>query len=57
VHAEYAELKCGYEVPSQLGIDRWLQVLAVAQADDFNTLGILNKSISLQIQIRQDVTS
>ncbi|MFY5899484.1 MULTISPECIES: pantothenate kinase [Acinetobacter calcoaceticus/baumannii complex] len=34
VHAEYAELKCGYEVPSQLGIDRWLQVLAVAQTDE-----------------------
>ena len=27
VHAEYAGLQCGYEVPSQLGIDRWLQVL------------------------------
>lgn len=31
VHAEYAGLQCGYEVPSQLGIDRWLQVLAVAE--------------------------
>lgn len=31
VHAEYAGLHCGYEVPSQLGIDRWLQVLAVAK--------------------------
>lgn len=31
VHAEYAGLKCGYDVPSQLGIDRWLQVLAMAK--------------------------
>lgn len=30
VHAEYAGLSCGYDEPSQLGIDRWLQVLAVA---------------------------
>ena len=33
VHAEYAGLKCGYDVPSQLGIDRWLQVLAMAKVD------------------------
>ncbi len=33
VHAEYAQLKCGYDQPAQLGIDRWLQVLAVAQPD------------------------
>ncbi len=33
VHAEYAGLKCGYDVPSQLGIDRWLQVLAMAKID------------------------
>ena len=31
VQAEYAGLTCGYDEPSQLGIDRWLQVLAVAQ--------------------------
>ncbi|ANF81159.1 pantothenate kinase [Acinetobacter sp. NCu2D-2] len=31
VEAEYAGLGCGYDEPSQLGIDRWLQVLAVAQ--------------------------
>lgn len=31
VHAEYAGLSCGYDEPSQLGIDRWLQVLAVAK--------------------------
>lgn len=30
VHAEYAGLQCGYDQPKQLGIDRWLQVLAVA---------------------------
>lgn len=31
VHAEYAGLSCGYDEPQQLGIDRWLQVFAVAQ--------------------------
>ena len=30
VHAQYAGLQCGYDIPSQLGIDRWLQVLAMA---------------------------
>lgn len=30
VHAEYAGLSCGYHDTTQLGIDRWLQVLAVA---------------------------
>ncbi|OTG65716.1 pantothenate kinase [Acinetobacter sp. ANC 4470] len=30
VHAEYAGLSCGYNDTTQLGIDRWLQVLAVA---------------------------
>lgn len=33
VHDEYAGLHCGYDVPQQLGIDRWLQVLAVAKPD------------------------
>lgn len=33
VHAEYAGLACGYNQPKQLGIDRWLQVLAVANAE------------------------
>ena len=33
VHAEYAGLSCGYDEPAQLGIDRWLQVLAVAKPD------------------------
>lgn len=31
VHAEYAGLICGYDNTTQLGIDRWLQVLAVVQ--------------------------
>lgn len=31
VHADYAGLKCGYHHPEQLGIDRWLQVLACAK--------------------------
>lgn len=33
VEAEYAGLRCGYVEPQRLGIDRWLQVLAVAQAE------------------------
>lgn len=33
VQAEYAGLRCGYVEPQRLGIDRWLQVLAVAQAE------------------------
>lgn len=33
VHAEYSGLMCGYDNTSQLGIDRWLQVLAVANAN------------------------
>ncbi|MEB3753964.1 type III pantothenate kinase [Acinetobacter sp. MD2(2019)] len=33
VHAEFAGLSCGYDEPKQLGIDRWLQVLAVAQPE------------------------
>lgn len=33
VHADYAGLKCGYDQVEQLGIDRWLQVLAVAHAE------------------------
>lgn len=36
VQAEYAGLICGYDQPSQLGIDRWLQVLAVATQPDEN---------------------
>lgn len=33
VEALYAGLKCGYSDPSLLGVDRWLQVLAVARPD------------------------
>lgn len=33
VQAEYAGLHCGYDDTSLLGIDRWLQVLAVASAE------------------------
>ena len=33
VHQHYAGLKCGYDQVEQLGIDRWLQVLAVANAE------------------------
>ncbi|AXY58362.1 type III pantothenate kinase [Acinetobacter chinensis] len=36
VHAEYAGLQCGYQETSQLGIDRWLQVLAVVSSSDQN---------------------
>lgn len=40
VHAEYAGLHCGYAEPQQLGIDRWLQVLAVAQPNqEFCVIG------------------
>ena len=31
VHAQYANLITGYDNPSQLGIDRWLQVLAMSK--------------------------
>ena len=36
VHAEYAGLSCGYDDTTQLGIDRWLQVLAVATDPEQN---------------------
>ena len=36
VHAEYAGLSCGYDDTTQLGIDRWLQVLAVANDPEQN---------------------
>lgn len=35
VHSEYAGLQCGYDDPKQLGIDRWLQVLAFAKQEQF----------------------
>lgn len=31
VHAHYAGVQCGYSNVEQLGIDRWLQILAVAE--------------------------
>ena len=31
VHAQYANLITGYDQPQQLGIDRWLQVLAMSK--------------------------
>lgn len=31
VHAEYAGLITGYDIPQQLGIDRWLQVFAMTR--------------------------
>ncbi len=31
VTANHAGLRCGYDQPQQLGVDRWLQVLAVTQ--------------------------
>lgn len=31
VHAEYAGLIAGYDIPQQLGIDRWLQVFAMTR--------------------------
>lgn len=40
VHPQYAGLQCGYEHPEQLGIDRWLQVLAVARPEqDYCVIG------------------
>lgn len=31
VDAQCAGLRCGYDVPAQLGIDRWIQMLAIAK--------------------------
>lgn len=31
VHQEFSGLRCGYQNPTQLGVDRWLQMLAVEQ--------------------------
>lgn len=40
VHAQYAELITGYDNPAQLGIDRWLQVLAMSkQKNKFCIIG------------------
>lgn len=52
VHAEYAGLKCGYDVPSQLGIDRWLQVLAMAKPDQ--NFCIIGCGTALTIDLVED---
>ena len=51
VHAEYAGLRCGYDHIEQLGIDRWLQVLAVAKADD--DLCVISCGTALTIDLTQ----
>ena len=50
VHAEYAGLHCAYDI-SQLGIDRWLQVLAVAQPGQ--DLCIISCGTALTIDLTQ----
>ncbi|SPL70543.1 type III pantothenate kinase [Acinetobacter stercoris] len=51
VHTEYAGLHCGYDEPSQLGIDRWLQVLAVANAQD--NICVISCGTALTIDLTQ----
>lgn len=51
VHAEYAGLSCGYDNTSQLGIDRWLQVLAVADKDQ--DLCVVSCGTALTIDLTQ----
>ena len=51
VHAEYAGLKCGYDHVEQLGIDRWLQVLAVADAE--KDLCVISCGTALTIDLTQ----
>ena len=51
VHAEYAGLKCGYDHVEQLGIDRWLQVLAVANAEQ--DLCVISCGTALTIDLTQ----
>ena len=51
VHAEYAGLKCGYDHVEQLGIDRWLQVLAVANA--VQDLCVISCGTALTIDLTQ----
>jgi type III pantothenate kinase len=50
VQAEYASLSCGYDI-QQLGIDRWLQVLAVAEAD--KDLCVISCGTALTIDLTQ----
>lgn len=51
VHAEYAGLRCGYDHIEQLGIDRWLQVLAVANAEQ--DLCVVSCGTALTIDLTQ----
>lgn len=51
VHAEYAGLRCGYDDISQLGIDRWLQVLAVAEEN--KDLCVISCGTALTIDLTQ----
>lgn len=51
VHAEYAGLRCGYDDITQLGIDRWLQVLAVAEQD--KNLCVISCGTALTIDLTQ----
>ncbi|MDM1756331.1 MULTISPECIES: type III pantothenate kinase [Acinetobacter] len=51
VHYDYAGLKCGYDDPKQLGIDRWLQVLAVANQDE--DLCVISCGTALTIDLTQ----
>lgn len=50
VHADYAGLHCEYDI-QQLGIDRWLQVLAVAEAD--KDLCVISCGTALTIDLTQ----
>ncbi|ATO18543.1 pantothenate kinase [Acinetobacter sp. LoGeW2-3] len=52
VHAEYAGLTCGYDDPTQLGIDRWLQVLAVATSNMQNYC-VISCGTALTIDLAQ----
>ncbi|OTG64807.1 type III pantothenate kinase [Acinetobacter silvestris] len=49
VHAEYSGLICGYDHVEQLGIDRWLQVLAVANTEQ--NLCIISCGTALTIDL------
>ena len=52
VQAEYAGLICGYDEPSQLGIDRWLQVLGVATSSTQNYC-VISCGTALTIDLAQ----
>ncbi|MFW1754539.1 type III pantothenate kinase [Acinetobacter wanghuae] len=55
VQAEYAGLVCGYDDPTQLGIDRWLQVLAVAK-DSTQNYCVISCGTALTIDLAQGQT-